>query len=116
MLKISHNQIEKFNQYHRNQFIEKMLTYIQSHSCINAEKFHEKELKKDISDLINKAMSYGYTKQNDIYYFIEIILMCGVNFEKEPKYQELVSNLNKNKEGRLVPIKQLYHFIKRKRM
>ena len=112
MLKISQDQIDMFSQVQRNRFVVKVVAYIRSNSCNQIDNVSEKELIKDVNYLIDKAVSYGYKKQQDIFYFIEIVLMCGENFENNPKYSLLVSNLRRNNEKSPVPIKQLYYSIK----
>ena len=104
-----------FSRLERERFIEKMVAYVRSNSCSQAGKVPEKELARDIDHLVDKAMSYGYSKQQDIYYFIELVLMCGDDFENNPKYSSLVSNLRRNNGNGLLSIKRLYNSIKKSR-
>lgn len=116
MLNISQNQMDIMANHLDEQFIEKMASYILSLTKKPTEAVTMSELKKSVRTIIARAKSYGYTKQQDVYYFLEIILMCGSNFDSNAKYDWLTASLQNNATGTTSPIKPLYNLVKNNKL
>lgn len=113
MLTFSQQQIDIFANHQDQLFINDMVTYLRSCAGKQADNIFDKTFETEVRLLIDKAKAYGYSNHQDVYYFIEVALICGEDFETNPQYQWLTDNLKRNNPQELVPVKQLYDAVLR---
>lgn len=111
MLHVTQAQMDMFAAHGDRRFVLKIARYLADIAKQQAQQVAQEILEKDAEYLVDRAKSYGYRNYQDVYYFIELVLVCGDDFEQNPQHQWLVEQLSRNCPARRVPVKPLYEVV-----
>lgn len=113
---VSPSQMIAFGQGQRTMFVQEMVKHLERCCSKQVEHLSEEEIESVVEAVIAKANLYHYVKRHDILCFMEIVFMCGSDFENDPKYDWLTQNLRRNSTHSSVDAQQLWRIANEQRM
>lgn len=94
MLIIRRQQIEVFEQAALRRFEDEMVVHSKEFTPNLCKVIGEEQLRVALRQAIGRAAAYGFTYQGPIRLFIELMFLCGSDFDNDPQYPALADILN----------------------
>ena len=94
MLYIRRQQIEVFERAALRRFEDEMVAHSKEFSPRLCEVIGEEQLRVALRQAMNRAGTYGFTYRGSIRLFIELMFLCGSDFDNDPQYPALADILN----------------------
>ena len=94
MLIIRRQQIEVFEHAALRRFEDEMVVHSREFTPSLCEVIGDEQLRVALRQAISRAGTYGFTHQGPIRLFIELMFLCGSDFDNDPQYPALADILN----------------------
>ncbi len=94
MLKIRPEQLEEFEDEALRRFEDEMVVHSQEFTPRLCEALGEEQLRVALRQAIKRAQSYGFTNRGPIRLYIELMFLCGSDFDTDPQYPAIAEILN----------------------
>jgi hypothetical protein len=89
MLKIRPEQFQALEAYSQWSFVEEMLGHSREFASALSQQLCEAQLRVALAQAIKRAKSYGFTNRGPIRLYIELMFLCGSDFDTDPQYPEI---------------------------
>jgi hypothetical protein len=86
MLLIRKQQIEVFEEVRSPQFDDYMVAHLKDFTPLHSASLREAGIRKLISVGIEQARRYGFTWRGPVKFYIEAMILLGVDFDTDPQY------------------------------
>jgi hypothetical protein len=86
MLLLRKQQIEVFEKARSPEFDDYMVAHLKDFSPLHSASLSEAGIRKLISAGIERARKYGFTWRGSIKFYIETMILLGVDFDTDPQY------------------------------
>lgn len=86
MLIIRQEQMEVLKEYMTKRFEDLMVSHLNVYFSKECQALGEEEVRKKIRDGIDQAKTHGIMIERDVSRYINLILLFGSNFDKDPAF------------------------------
>ncbi len=94
MIKIRSAQMKVLEGEALKRFENEMVLYSKEFTPRLCEVLGDDQLREAIRQAMSRADSYGFTNRGPLRLYIEIMFLCGSNFDTDPQYPEVAEILN----------------------
>ncbi len=94
MLQIRKEQMKAFENAALKRFEDKMTAHSMTFTPRLSKVLGEKQIRKAVQQAMRRAARYGFTNQGPMQLYIELMYICGSDFDTDPQYPTLGKVLN----------------------
>ena len=89
MLNIRTEQLQALEQYSLDRFGEEMLAHARDFAPALSQQLGEAQLRVAIAQAMSRSITYGFTNRGPMRLYIELMFLCGSDFDTDPQYPEI---------------------------
>ena len=94
MIVIRQNQLDSLLEAGLAEFENEMMAHSKEFSPRLTELLGDEQLRIAVGQAMDRAASYGFTYRGPIRLYIELMFLCGSDFDTDPQYAEIRKELN----------------------
>jgi hypothetical protein len=107
VLEVRPDQMRVFEEAARRRFEDEMVVHSQEFSPKLCEVLGEAQLRVALRQAIERASLYGFTFRGPIRLYIELMFLCGSDFDSDPQYPAAAAIL-RSPDGQMQRAEQIY--------